>query len=199
MPSLIHNKAMKTIEDLQRHVIEIQQKLTEQSPTIIGVALMKHYQERFRTSSWEGKGWPLRKSGADGRALLIKSSHLVRGFGFAPSPDRVYVYNELPYAKAHNEGETIKQTPTPKQRGYFWARYSELHAPYKKNNIPYDDIPLNVRNEMGMWKGLALANILTIHMPKRQFMDIPGQELAPASKEAITKELKTQFDNLMPK
>jgi phage gpG-like protein len=97
------------------------------------------------------------------------------------------VQNAQGYAQIHNEGGKITQTPTDRQRAFFWSQYYlNLKKKKAKGEVTTSETEVSKR-----WKSMALAKQLNITMPQRQFMDIPNQ--AP-SKGTIA-EIHRQLDN----
>lgn len=103
--------------------------------------------------------WPKRKpqAGRNSRALLVKSGALRRSLRMRAGTDYFEIYSESKYAKAHNEGATITQKVTDRQRRYFWAMY-------------YKELKYKGASQASVWKGMALSDTLVIKIPKRQFM-----------------------------
>lgn len=116
----------------------------------------------FRRGGWIDTSfvpWPKRHPAnhSRGRALLVKTGQLRRSLRTAHGPNYFEIYTDVPYAQIHNEGGTITQTVTPKQRAFFWAKY-------------YAALKARSATEASMYKGMALAKTLHIKIPKRQFM-----------------------------
>lgn len=108
---------MATIEDINRLIGDIPRKVREQVPTIIATEAVGYYKERFRKKDWDGQPWKPAKNPPPRGSLMIRSSQLVNSIH--PSritPGEVVISNEKPYARIHNEGGTVTQIPTPKQR-----------------------------------------------------------------------------------
>lgn len=131
-------------------------------PTWAGNAALNFFKDSWRRQGFVDTGfkaWPKRKHDAasSARNVLMKSGRLRRSLRLRVGQGWFEIYTDVPYAKAHNEGETIKQIVTARQRRFFWA----MHSKAKK---------LGKGEEAGFWKSLALSQTLTIKMPKRQFM-----------------------------
>ncbi len=131
-------------------------------PTWAGNAALNFYKDSWRRQGFidtSFKRWPKRKKegGSKDRAILVKSGQLRRSLRLRVGTTWFEVYSEVPYAKAHNEGATITQTVTPRQRRYFWAMH------YKAKKVGKSD-------EAGQWRAMALSETITIKIPRRQFM-----------------------------
>jgi len=121
----------------------------------------------FFKDSWRRQGfidsrferWPKRRNDRDGkgRAILVSSGALRRSLRLRTGGTWFEIYTDVPYAKAHNEGETIEQTVTPRQRRFFWA----MHAKARRTGDTAG---------ADLWRAFALSKKLTIKMPKRKFM-----------------------------
>ncbi|MBL7813830.1 MAG: hypothetical protein JNL70_02405, partial [Saprospiraceae bacterium] len=87
----------------------------------------------FRRQSYGALGakWQSRKDDTrKGGAILIgKQSGLLRDAVRAvASGGQITVMNDRIYAQIHNEGGTITQTVTDRQRAFFWAKHYEAKA-----------------------------------------------------------------------
>lgn len=133
-------------------------------PTWAGNAALNFFLDSWRRQGFIDKTFkrwlPRRFDTRPGGAVLIGkgSGQLRRSLRLRTGPDFFEVYTSSPYAKLHNEGGHIRQTVTPRQRRYFWARYHEALTRHKSPT------------EAAMWKRMALSRTLTINVPKRQFM-----------------------------
>ena len=138
-------------------------KLLRSFPITAGNLAINHFKDSFKDAAWEGKAWEKRKpnpfeSNAGSRALLVQSRALYRsirrveaGAGF------VKIATDVPYAQIHNEGGTIVQTPTWKQRMFFSHASDKFFA--SKNTA--------LGNQFA---AMSTAKRLVIKIPKRQFM-----------------------------
>jgi len=81
-------------------------------PAVVGAEAVNFSLDRFSQQNWLDTGaeaWPPRKAGkqrrANNRALLVKAGRLRRGNRIIETgPLRVVLGNDVPYAKAHNDG-----------------------------------------------------------------------------------------------
>lgn len=129
-------------------------------PTWAGNAALNFFKDSWRRQGFIDRRyerWQRRKGNPDGRAVLVKSGALRRSLRLRVGRTWFEISTGMKYAKAHNEGGTIVQTVTPRQRRYFWA----MSAKHKKLGQP---------DAAEMWRRMALSETLTIKMPKRQFM-----------------------------
>jgi hypothetical protein len=145
--------------------------LRDKLPIIVGKMAKSHYQENFRLGGFRNNGfkeWPRPKRyNADGKTageqygtLLSSRRHLYSSFKYTGGAFRVRVYNPVPYASAHNDGETITVPVTDKMRKMGWARY--YAAGGKDASSP----------DAEFWKRFALTRKtqLRITMPKRPIL-----------------------------
>lgn len=104
------------------------------------------------------------------RALLIYTGNLRRSIRILHiSTNSVSVGSKgVKYAEIHNTGGTITQTPTDKQRRFFWA----MHKQTNNDN----------------WKYAALAQTIHIRIPQRQFI---------GTSAALDKRIQRQFIALL--
>lgn len=156
---------MATIEDINRLIGDIPRKVREQVPTIIATEAVGYYKERFRKKDWDGQPWKPAKNPPPRGSLMIRSSQLVNSIH--PSritPSEVVISNEKPYARIHNEGGTVTQIPTPKQRRFFWA------LEHKTNPGAWNGGGKLDLSKTKEWGWAARAKKLTINIPRRKFM-----------------------------
>jgi phage gpG-like protein len=122
-------------------------KLVNDLPMIVSSVAENEFKGNFRKQGYqENSGviaWPKRKNDkAQGRALLIKSGRLRRGFKKRPTADTAVVINDVPYAKPLNEGSKKrvnvkaaaykrKKPNKKKQRPVIYVR-----AHKRQNNLP---------------------------------------------------------------
>lgn len=106
-------------------------------PREVSNIAVEEFKFNFRLGGYRGDTgvvfWKKRKYMTRGksRALLIKSGRLKRGIRAAPLPDRARVINDVPYARAHNEGFR----GTVRVRAHRRGRYT-VRAHKRKMNIP---------------------------------------------------------------
>ena len=99
-------------------------------PTWAGNAALNFFKDSWRRQGFVDTGfkaWPKRKHDAasSARNVLMKSGRLRRSLRLRVGQGWFEIYTDVPYAKAHNEGETIKQIVTARQRRFFWAMHSK--------------------------------------------------------------------------
>lgn len=114
--------------------------------------------ENFETSSYFGKPWTPLKYPRDGKILILHGD-LRRSIEVKPQGPRVTIRSSVPYAVIHNNGGTINQVVTPKQRGLFRHR--------SKENVDEDGRPTDIGV---MYKYMAMARKIKITIPPRPFI-----------------------------
>lgn len=83
--------------------------MKKQLITKIAAVMLQFTDDRFREQGWKDENlqpWQKRKNNKDvGRAILIKSGTMRRGNRIVSTTDHsVTIGNDVPYAKAHNDG-----------------------------------------------------------------------------------------------
>lgn len=160
-------------------------------PRLVARRAEAFFKGNFRAQGYTDKGvkpWAKRQvDDRKGGAILIgKQSGLLRdSIRAVVSGNMVVVETNRPYAQIHNEGGTIIQTVTPRQRAFFWAKHKEAKD---RNQL----------NDADRWKRMALSKTLTINMPQRQFMPIPSTgtipfELSEILRGDVEKQLESVF------
>lgn len=162
-------------------------------PTWAGNAALNFYRDSFRRGGFIDRTfqpWPRRKpsilSGKDdkGRAILVQTGRLRKSLRLAVGKSHFTIYTANPYARAHNEGDTITQTVTPKQRRFFFAKSAQAKTAGNQALA-------------NTFKAMALSQTLTIQLPKRQFMDIPGQPISSLLERRILLHLERALENAL--
>lgn len=134
-------------------------------PRFVGVLAVNFFKENFTRQGfahqpfikWKERKVYLKKEKSQ-RSTLIKTSALRRSIRIIQtSQNKVQVGTMLPYAQIHNEGGTIVQKPTFKQRIYF--SYLAESA-YMSGDTSLGN----------MYSAFSTAKKLTIKIPKRQFI-----------------------------
>lgn len=181
MTMRIDNKDLKVIE------ARLKTYMDRKVARNVGTVAVDTFKGSFRRQGWiENRAvekWPARKSpgrsrrGRSRRGILIASGYLRRSIQKrVRDKSRVEVSTDAPYAKAHNEGETIRQeiTITKKMRAFFWARYYESQDEKWK--------------AMALMKGPIRREII---MPRRQFMGV-----SPFLEDRILKNIEKDLEEI---
>lgn len=137
----------------------------KQVPRAMGTASVNFFKDNFKRQGFSGeKAWLKRKDSdflpqkKKASGILIRSGSLRRSIRIIErNSDSVRVGSTLPYAKIHNEGGTIIQRPTWRQRMYFSHISDELR---KKGN----------HRAANKWAAMSIAKRLTIKIPQRKFI-----------------------------
>ncbi|MDH6357231.1 hypothetical protein [Parabacteroides sp. PF5-9] len=166
---------------------QIDDLLARKMPVFTGRLAKDHYQDNFRKSGFVNRGlneWlPAKRlnSGATSAAanygtLLSGRNHLFSSTNYSTSPYRTVVFNNVPYASAHNHGETVHPTVTPRMRRFAWAKYYEASGGGKKGTggrkKGKNSNQTNNNDAAQFWKNFALTKKkkLSIKMPLRPFI-----------------------------
>lgn len=189
------NNAHRVGRELIAHRDEIVTLLRDTLPVIVGNMAKDHYQENFRLGGFRNNGlkeWKRPKrydengttAGSQYGTLLSSRRHLYSSFVYTGRNFRTRVYNPVPYASAHNDGETITVPVTDKMRKMGWARYFANGG--KKSPTP----------EAEKWKRFALTKKtqLRIKMPERPILKESAELNAALNRKAdneIRKILKS--------
>lgn len=175
--------------DFKAAAQNLERVLRRRLPILIGNTAVNHFLDSFQNEAWEGQAWEQRKPNPferdkSKRNLLIKTTTLKRSIRRAESNERlVRVATNVPYAEIHNEGGTIVQTPTFKQRMFFSHASDAFFA--QKN-----------REQGNKFAAMSTAKRLVIKIPKRQFMgDSPS--LYRKLDGVVEKEFFTQIEAVL--
>ena len=124
------------------------EKLVGDLAVIISGIAENEFKSNFRRGGYIESGnsvtaWAKRKNDKDsGRALLIKSGRLRRGFKKRPTADTAVVINDTPYAKPLNEGSNKRinvraatyKKKKPNKKNQRTVVYVKAHK--RQNNLP---------------------------------------------------------------
>lgn len=122
----------------------------------IGGLMVRSVRRNFREGG-RPKKWPKSQRAGERRSTLVKDEHLMRSVHAKVEATRVLIGPHREYARIHQYGSkglrggVIKQTPTAKQRKYFWAMY------YKHGHDP-------------KWKASAMSKQIRIKIPARPYL-----------------------------
>jgi phage gpG-like protein len=167
-------------------------KLIRNFPIAAANEAVNYFVVSFDREAWEGKSWEKRKANfleksSSRRNLLVKSGRLRRSIRrVANSVGYARVATDVPYAKIHNEGGTIIQTPTAKQRAFF-SHVAEGF--FDSKNDP------NKWAEGHKFISMSKAKQLTINLPQRQFMG-DSQQLNNLIKQKMDGEFRKIIESV---
>jgi phage gpG-like protein len=184
------------IREIQKQRQQLDALFRRKLPVVVGRMAKDHYQDNFRKGGFVNNGlqkWEPAKrttSGRKGAAAKYKTltssrNHLFSAVQYTPGDARVTISNPVPYAAAHQFGETISVTITPKMRRYAWARYYRAGGGKGRELVESD------AKEAAFWRGLALTKktTLNIKMPARPMIG-ESAELTQKIKDKIDTETR---------
>lgn len=153
---------MGDFETLRRKIAAASERVRLNGTRIIAETATEYYKQRFTTKEWEGKPWKEAQNPPSRGSLMVRSGALVstiRPARVTPTEATIRAGSpRVPYARIHNEGGSIVQKPTPKQRRFMWAKaYSA-----GEGNSGNGTLGINGR--------MAVAKVWTITIPQRKFI-----------------------------
>lgn len=189
---MTHEQFLDALRKQRKDLIDYQRRRWAVS---VGRIAKDHYQDNFRKSGFVNNGlkkWEPAKritSGRTGAAskyktLLSSRNHLFSGIQYIPGNARVVISNPVPYAAAHQFGETIEVSITPKMRRFAWRKYYEIGEGKVIDNEE------KANTEASLWKGLALTKKtkLSIKLPARPFIGESAE---------LTEKIKVKTDETL--
>lgn len=154
-------------QQLDNYFDKFHEFFDEEVPKIVANSATEHFKERFSKKGWDGKKWPAlsKKYKPKRGSMMVRSGALVGSIRpTLESKELVIVEagsSKVPYAKAHNEGESIYHAAKSEtfvrnrhKTGKKGKMFGGMGA-FKKGTTP--------------GKGLTFK-AYTVKMPKRQFM-----------------------------
>jgi phage gpG-like protein len=170
-------------QDLRRKIEAVKTYRRAIFPQQAGKAAMAFIDSNFRKQSWEGTPWRKRKGGKrnKGRALLMNRGTLRRGNKFKTGDGTTTLYNDVPYAAAHNNGfHGPVNIKAHKRRTYRKAKLSSVatrRTRTAKVSTGSSDVKAHSRN---------------MHINRRQYMptnERPSQTLSRTIRKAVHLEM----------
>lgn len=153
------NTFMATFDQVRQKIRQLPDTVRRHAPNIVAETATEYFRNSFRDKGWDGTPWQAAKRDPGRGSLMVRSGALqasIRPSLVSPAQVRISGGSPtVPYAKIHNEGGTITQTPTAKQRRFLWAMERQSNAG---------------GGELGAYGRSAIAKQLHIKIPKRQFM-----------------------------
>lgn len=139
---------------------------------------LQFFQDSFYKGGFTDKSfqkWEGRKGDVDpGRKVLVKSAFLMNSLQVEVGDKRITFFSDAEYADIHNNGGIINVRVTEKSRKYFWLMYK--------------------RTKKEMWKYMALTKkeVMTVTIPKRQFLG-PSETLMKQLDEWLLQTILKRF------
>ena len=132
----------------------------------IGEDAIRFIADNFRAESWRGiitKKWDERQAKQKGprRSLLVQTGTLTRSFKQHNGSNSVTISTDIPYAKAHNEGETINIPSRSVILNYRGKKGGKLALTSVRNEAQQRKVKTIRRAQTGDY---------SISMPERRFM-----------------------------
>ena len=168
--------------EIQKKRKELDELVRHRLPVVVGRMAKDHYQDNFRKGGFVNNGlqkWEPAKRLTSGSSrasakygtLLSSRNHLFSSIKSTPGDYGVKVSNDVPYAAAHQYGETMQATVTDKMRRFAWAKYYEAGGGSKSGGEGVKK-PDTINSDAEFWKRLALTKKtkLSIKMPARPFI-----------------------------
>jgi hypothetical protein len=174
---------------------ELKRWVTNDFSRLAAVQTQNWVRGNFKRQSYgvSGAKWKERADGDTSRGLLfhdqsskkkISPKAFMRDIIFAAAVgQQITISINRIYAQVHNEGGTIVQNVTDKQRGFFWAKHYEAKKAQQA-----------VQAER--WKRMALSKTLTLNMPMRQFMPMPNQGVPDELANIFAKDIEKKIDGI---
>lgn len=157
------------------------ERMLSQFPVVMGVEAKNHFVKSFKNQGFTDETlqrWKQRKSGNNGRAILVKSGDLRRSIKVVrTTSDSVTLGSDLPYSKIHNEGGKIEKKERKGTINFKLYRDGRSRFAKAKNaNFQQD----------------AIFKEHTINIPQRKFMG-NSASLIRNLKDKLQKGIKRIF------
>lgn len=148
-------------------------------PKKAGKIGLQFIEGNFRKQAWEGIPWKRRKGGPrnNGRALLVLRGILRRGNRMRTAPGQAILFNEVPYAKAHNEGFSGSVA--------IKAHKRRLYGKYKVSNT---SSRRTYKKKLERGTAQVKAHTRKMRIPRRQFAPTKNRP-SPTLAKSVTREV----------
>jgi phage gpG-like protein len=186
---------MDKLNDLEQKLQKLE-TVQKQFPAFAGGMAVSFFRDRFKAANWVDRArepWPVRKDKSkrsQGRALLIKTGRLRRSIRIIRSgTDYVVIGSNVPYAKAHNEGDTINTTAQVKQHKRRIFKVVKVQSTSLKTRRSTSS---KKRLNTGTSTVKAHARKINMKMPQRRFMG-PSAILERQIVRGLAKQIQQAF------
>jgi phage gpG-like protein len=189
-------EARQFVKQARRQAAAIAFYVDNQAPAMVVRKTLRFVDGNFRAQGWQGstfQPWKDKQSNKGKKRpgqILVVTGRLRRGLNYSTNGrGEVRFYNNVPYAKIHNEGGTIDKSVSV--RGFTRRRFynDEVSAPgarkekWTKTHVGDSEVKAHVRK-------------MKIIMPQRQFMPYEGHE-SPVLTNSIKRELDRDIKKLL--
>lgn len=165
--------------------------INDVAPVMVVRKTLRFIDGNFRAQGWQGatfKPWqPIKRKGG---TILIKTGRLRRGVNYTTNGrGEVLFYNNVKYARIHNEGGDINATVNI--RGFTRRRFmvDEVSKPGARK-------PKFEKTETGKHEVKGHTRVMKTTMPQRQFMPYEGHG-SPVLDGSIKRDLEREFKRIL--
>lgn len=175
----------------RRQAGRIASYINDIAPAMVVQKTLRFIDGNFRAQGWQGatfKAWQKQKVRKG--TILIMTGRLRRGTNYTTNGrGEVRFYNNVPYARIHNEGGTINATQ--QVRGFTRRRFNtdEISAPGARK-------AKFAKTQTGESQVRGFTRVMKTTMPQRQFMPYEGHE-SPVLNDSIKRELEKRIKALL--
>jgi hypothetical protein len=173
-----------------KQAAEINLYINNMAPAMVVQKTLRFIDGNFRAQGWQGatfQPWAaIKRKGT----ILVLTGKLRRGTNYTTSGrGEVRFYNNVPYAKAHNEGITINATVNV--RGFMRRRFytDEVSKPGARK-------PKIEKTQIGESEVRPFTRKMNLTIKQRQFMPYEGHE-SPVLNKAIIRELEKTIKGIL--
>lgn len=181
-------------QDFSKHLdsqaIKIKQYTMNRFPTKAGKIAERFVNGNFRAQGFQGTSFKKWKANKRGGTILIKTGKLRAGTFFTTQPGQATIKNQMPYAKAHNEG--FKKTVSVK--AHTRNQYSKTKVGTGKFTKKGKERKLTMTMKSGETN--VRAHTRKMNIEQRQFA--PTKESpSPVLNNAIVREITKDLTEIM--
>lgn len=189
----------KALNELEKRL----KKALNAMPTVIGQAVVTHFQENITKrqglpnggSLQRFKGRAFENNRNHGKGILNDTGNLVDSIKIiSRNSNSVNVgirASEIPYAELHQQGGKVPVTD--KMRKFFWAKHYENASSARISRGRKFSIITTSNQEASFWKAMALKRRgSTINIPARPFMSVTTD-----LEKSILRAIQTEINHII--
>ena len=176
---------------MQEKAREVQNYANNRYPSVAGNIALRFINGNFRAQGFQGQSFERWKKSSKSRGTtLVDKGHLRAANYYTTQPGQTTLKNNMPYAKANNEG--FEGTVTVKTHSR--NRYSKTKVGTGKFTKKGKERMQTLTSKSG--ESNVKAHSRKVNIPKRQFMPTNEND-SPVLNNAITREVARDINNLM--
>ena len=174
-------------------------------PRWAGNEALNFYRDSFQRQAYidqSVKRWQNRKNDKStkrtGRSVLTQSGRLRRSLRLRVVGNQINISTDVPYAKAHNEGELLNKTVAVRRHRRKVASHDTHRTIAGKEGKKSSRIRF-AKDSQGFTYIKEHSRKMNTQLPQRQFVDIPNKPISAFLEKRIALHVQKAIEKVMPK